>query len=118
MSRCSTHCPPSSGYAGVAVVAVVAAAGVSSVAAAIEDALVLLLVVAAVACAVGTIALVHVLRRDRGAVTTGAQLRALAMPSHQAIPARQRAAISAARQDALIGYVIDDSEVQRQEVRR
>ena len=117
MSRCSTHCPPESGYAGVAVIAVVGAAGVSSVAALIEEALVWLLVAAAVGCVAGTVAVVHVLRRDRGVVTTAAQMAALVPPSRRAIPARQRAAISA-RQDALIGVVINDRETAGQEIPR
>jgi hypothetical protein len=116
--RCSTHCPPESGYAGVAVVAVVAVAGVSSVAALIEEALVWLLVAAAVGCAAGTVAVVHVLRRDRGIVTTGAEMAALVPPSRRAVPARQRAAISAARRDALIGVVINDRDAQTQEIPR
>ena len=115
--RCSTHCPPESGLAGVAVVAVVAVAGVSSVAALIEEALVWLLVAAAVACLAGTVAVVHVLRRDRGVVTTGAQMAALVPPSRRAVPVRQLAALTA-RQDALIGVVINDRETQTQEIPR
>jgi hypothetical protein len=115
--RCSTHCPPGGSYAGVAVLAVVAVAGVSSVAALIEEALVWLLVAAAVGCVAGTVAVVHVLRRDRGVVTTAAQMASLVPPSRRAVPARQRAAISA-RRDALIGVVINDRETQTQEIPR
>ena len=118
MSRCSTHCPPGGSYAGVAVLAVVAVAGVSSVAAVIEAALVWLLVAAAVGCVAGTVAVVHVLRRDRGVVTTAAQMAALVPPSRRAVPARQRSAITAVRQDALIGVVINDRETQAQEIPR
>src|ERR1035441_32244 len=117
MSRCSTHCPPGGSYAGVAVLAVVAVAGVSSVAALIEEALVWLLVAAAVGCVAGTVAVVHVLRRDRGVVTTAAQMAALVPPSRRAVPARQRAAITA-RRDALIGVVINDREAAGQEIPR
>ena len=114
---CHAHCPGGDSYAGVAVIAVVGAAGVSSVAALIEEALVWLLVAAAVACAAGTVAVVHVLRRDRGVVTTAAQMAALVPPSRRAVPARQRSAISA-RRDALIGVVINDRETQTQEIQR
>ena len=117
--RCSTHCPDGD-LAAVAAVVIVAVAAVVAYAelAAITDALELLLAVSAVACAAGTVALVRVLRRSRGAVTTAAQLPAPARASQRALPVKRQAAISAPRPDALIGYVIDDSEVQRQEVRR
>ena len=115
---CHAHCPGGDSYAGVAVLAVVAVAGVSSVAALIEEALVWLLVAAAVACTAGTVAVVHVLRRDRGVVTTAAEMAALVPPSRRVVPARQRAAISSARQDALIGIVINDRETQTQEIPR
>ena len=114
---CHAHCPPGGSYAGVAVLAVVAVAGVSSVAALIEEALVWLLVAAAVGCVAGTVAVVHVLRRDRGVVTTAAQMAALVPPSRRAVPARQRAAITA-RRDALIGVVINDRETAGQEIPR
>ena len=100
------------------MLAVVAVAGVSSVAAVIEAALVWLLVAAAVGCVAGTVAVVHVLRRDRGVVTTAAQMAALVPPSRRAVPARQRAAVTSARRDALIGVVINDRETAGQEIPR
>jgi hypothetical protein len=116
-NHCS-HCPGEADAIVAGAVVVVAVAEVWAVRVAIFDALVVLLVVAVAVCAAGAARIVVVLRRTRGAVTTAAQMAALPTASRRAVPARRQAAISAARQNPLIGIVINDREVQRQEVRR
>jgi hypothetical protein len=106
---CHAHCPPDGG--GHVIAAAVAAAGASgtAIAAVIGDILLAAGIIVAVLAVGGAWLLVHLLRRDRGTVTSRKDIAALLAPQRTALPTPRKVITGA--------YVITDARVAREGAR-